>query len=161
MNTITGLGHSATCLPLCSCFVMSLCVCAQEHCYAINRCFYFQSITDLFAARPRYDPDKSYFTELYRLECECLRANQLLVQNFLTKLLTDEREYNQRVCRLERCRVSPFSPAYPLITKQLVCLVGDHVTTVPIHIMETNSSLSMLSRLSSSVMYALSELVSC
>lgn len=116
-------------------------------------------ITDLFAARPRYDPDKSYFTELYRLECDCLRANQLLVQNFLTKLLTDERGYNQRVCRLERCHASPFSPAYPLISKQLVCLVGDHVTTVPVHILETNSSLSMISHLSSSMMYALSELL--
>ena len=95
------------------------------------------------------------------MECDCLRGNQLLVQNFLTKLLTDERGYNQRVCTLERCHASPFSPAYPLIAKQLVCLVGDHVTTVPVHIMETNSSLSMISRLSSSVMYALAELVSC
>ena len=84
----------------------------------------------------------------------------MLVQNFLAKLLTDERGYNQRVCRLDRCRASPFSPAYPLIAKQLVCLVGNNVTTVPVHIMETNASLSMISRLPTSVMYALSELVS-
>ena len=83
------------------------------------------------------------------------------MQDFLTKLLNDERAYNQRVCKMERCRTSPFSPAYPLISKQLVCLVGDHVTTLPVYILETNSSLSMISRLSSSVSYALSELVSC
>ncbi|XP_065909526.1 uncharacterized protein [Dysidea avara] len=118
-----------------------------------------QVITDVFAARPRYDSGKKYFTELYQLECTCLRANQSLTQSLLTKLLTDERSYNQQVCSSEHCHAAPFSPAYPLVAKQLVCLVGDQVTTVPVHIMETNSSLSMISRLPASMAHSLSELV--
>ena len=114
----------------------------------------------MFAARPRYDVGKKYFTELYQLECTCLRANQSLMQSLLTKLLTDERSYNQQVCSSEHCHAAPFSPVYPLVAKQLVCLVGDQVTTVPVHILETNSSLSMISRLPASVAHSLSELVS-
>lgn len=65
---------------------------------ATQRTNLHQSIATVMQARPRYDIDAFYFTELYRKEVKCLDTMGELLLGVINYQMTEERAYNQLVC---------------------------------------------------------------
>ncbi len=58
-----------------------------------------QAMVTIMGARPRYDTDDTYFTASYRNEVKCLELTSQLLLDIINHQMTEERAYNQKVCK--------------------------------------------------------------
>ncbi|PAA69803.1 hypothetical protein BOX15_Mlig033119g1 [Macrostomum lignano] len=114
-----------------------------------------QAVISLIYRRPRYDFSAAYFLTTYRLECTSLRLHASLVQKFMERQISQQRDYVNRLNRDSGSQGLPLD----FVAKQLVSIHTDQAASKSQYLLEFHPSLSVVSRLPKAFQHALTELV--
>lgn len=63
-----------------------------------------QAMATVMQARPRYDINSFYFTEVYGKEVKCLELMSELLLSVINYQMSEERSYNQLICNQSKGR---------------------------------------------------------